>query len=78
MAATYATFTLFRFHFYPFLLMKTLSVHIAPFSDEYALKTIGFHTAPVKRCYQSLFKTMAFVSSCQEGTNREFECHCNE
>ena len=41
--------TLFRFRFYPFLLMKTLSVHIAPFSNEYAMKIIGVHTAPAKR-----------------------------
>ena len=30
-----ATFTLLRFRFYPFLLMKTLLVHIASFSNEY-------------------------------------------
>ena len=37
------------FRFYSFLLMKTLSVHIAPFSNEYAMKTIGVHTFPLKR-----------------------------
>ena len=45
-----ATLTLLRFHFYPFLLMKTLPVHIAPFSNRYAMKTIGVHIAPAKRC----------------------------
>ena len=45
-----ATFTLLHFHFYPFLLMKTLPVHIAPFSNRYAMKTIGVHIAPAKRC----------------------------
>ena len=45
-----ATFTLLRFHFHPFLFMKTLSVHIAPFSNEYTMKTIGIHIAPAKRC----------------------------
>ena len=45
-----AMFTLLRFRFYPFLLMKTLPVHIAPFSNEYAMKTIGVHTALAKRC----------------------------
>ena len=45
-----ATFTLLRFHFYPFLLMKTLPVHIAPFSNRYAMKTKGVHIAPAKRC----------------------------
>ena len=33
-----------------FLLMKLLSVHIAPFSNEYAMKTIGVHIASAKRC----------------------------
>ena len=47
---TKATFTLLGFHFYPFLLMKTLPVHIAPFSNRYAMKTIGVHIAPAKRC----------------------------
>ena len=42
----HATFSLVRFRFYPFLLMKTLSVRIAPFSNKYAMKTIGVHTAP--------------------------------
>ena len=45
-----AMFTLLRFRFYPFLLMKTLHVHIAPFSNEYAVKTIGVHIAPAKWC----------------------------
>ena len=41
-----ATFTLLRFHFYRFLLIKTLPVHIAPFSNKYAMKRIGVHIAP--------------------------------
>ena len=45
-----AMFTPLRFRFYPFLLMKTLPVHIAPFSDKYAMKTIGVHIAPAKWC----------------------------
>ena len=72
-----AMFTLFRFCFYPFLLMKTLPAHIVPFLNEYAMKTIGAHTAPAKRCCRSPFQYKAFVRSCQEGTNHEFECHCN-
>ena len=28
--------------------MKTLPVHIAPFSNIYAMKTIGVHTAPIR------------------------------
>ena len=55
-----ATFTLLRFHFYPFLLMKTLSIHIAPFSNRYAMKTIGVHIAPAKRCCLSPFQNKAF------------------
>ena len=47
---SWATFTLLRFHFYPFLLTKTLPVHIAPFSNRYAMKTIGVHIALAKRC----------------------------
>ena len=66
-----ATFTLFRFHFYPFLLMKTLPVHIAPFSNRYAMKTIGVHIALAE-------KTKPFVNSFQQGANRDFECHCNQ
>ena len=45
-----ATFTLLRFQFHPFLLIKELPVHIAPFSNEYATKTIGVQIAPAKRC----------------------------
>ena len=73
-----ATFTQLRFRFYPFLLIKTLPVHIAPFSNEYVMKTIGVHTAPAKWCCESLFQNKAFVSSCQEDPNHEFECHCNQ
>ena len=47
---TKATFTLLRFRLYPFLLVKTLSVGIAPFSNEYVMKTIGVHTVPAKWC----------------------------
>ena len=49
-ATSKALLTLLRFHSYPFLLMKTLSIHIAPFSNEYAMKTMGVHTAPAKWC----------------------------
>ena len=70
-----ATFTLLRFRFYPFSLMKMLSVHISPFSNEYAMKTIGVHTAPANDVGNPLLKTMPFVSSCQESAIREFECH---
>ena len=45
---TKATHTLFRFHFYPFLLMKTLPVHIAQFPNKNAMKKIGVHIAPAK------------------------------
>ena len=38
-----------RFCFYLFLLIKRLPVHIAPFSNIYAMKTIGVHIAPAKR-----------------------------
>ena len=41
---------LLLFHLYQFLLMKALSVHIAPISNEYAMKTIGVHSAPAKWC----------------------------
>ena len=66
------------FHFYPFLLMKTLPVHIAPFSNKYAMKTIGIHITPTKRFINHLFKTKPFVNSCQKGADRDFECHCNQ
>ena len=46
---TEAPFTLLRFRFHLFLSMKRLSIHIAPFSNEYAMKTMGVHTAPAKR-----------------------------
>ena len=47
-----AAFTLLCFHFYPFLLMKTLPVHIAPFSNKYAMITIGNHITPCSGYYQ--------------------------
>ena len=40
--------TLLCFHSYPLLLMKTLPVRIAPFSNKNAIKTIGVHNAPVE------------------------------
>ena len=49
-----ATFTLLRFHFYPFLLMKTLPVHIAPFSNKYTMKTIGVPVSLIPFSKQSL------------------------
>ena len=58
--------------------MKTLFVHIAPFSNEYPMKMIGVHTASAKRCCQSLFQNNDSVTSCQEGANRDFECYCSE
>ena len=73
-----ATFTLLRIRFYLFLLMKTLPLHIASFSNKYAMKTIGVYIAPAKRCCKSLFKTKPFVDIGQKGTNRAFECHCNQ
>ena len=42
-------------------------VHIALFSNEYAMKTVGVHTAPAK----------PLVNSIQIGANRDFECHCH-
>ena len=39
-----ATYTLLRF--LPFLLMKSLPVHITPFPNRYAMKTKGVHIAP--------------------------------
>ena len=45
-----ATFTLLLSRFYPFLSMKTLPVHITPFSNKYAMKTISVHIAPAKQC----------------------------
>ena len=41
--------------------MKTLPVRIAPFSNKYAMKTIGVHVAPAKLCCYSLFKTMPLL-----------------
>ena len=70
-------FTLLRFRFYPFLLIKALPIHIAPFSNRYGMKTIGVHIAPAKLVVILLFKTMPFVISCQKGANRDFEWHCN-
>ena len=45
-----ATFTLRRFRFNSFLLMKALPVYIPPFSNENTMTTIGVHIAPAKRC----------------------------
>ena len=70
-------FTLVRFHFYPFLLMSTLPVYIALFSNECAMKMIGIDAAPAKWCCQSPLHNKAFVSSCQKGTSHEFECYGN-
>ena len=38
------------FSFLSIFVDKTLVVHIAPFSNEYAMKAIGVHIAPAKRC----------------------------
>ena len=76
---TQATFTMLYFHFHPFFLLKTLPVHLAPFSDESAMTS---HDRQSHCCNKTAFlisyQSKLFVSSCQKGTNREFECHCNE
>ena len=62
-----------------FLLVKTLPVHIAPFSNKYAMKTIGVHIAPVNRCCLIPFsKIKPFVNRSKKGANRNFGCHCNQ
>ena len=38
------------FSFLSVFVDKTLPVHIAPFSNKYAMKPIGVHIAPTKRC----------------------------
>ena len=55
-----APFTLLRFLFNPLLLMKTLPVLIAPFSNEYAMETSNAHIAPAKRCCEFSFQNKAF------------------
>ena len=44
-----ATFIQLCFRFCPSLLMKMVPVHIASFSNEYAMKATGFRIAPEKR-----------------------------
>ena len=46
-----ATLKLQRFNFYSFFLMKTLAVHITPFSNGNDLNAIGIHIAPAKRIF---------------------------
>ena len=75
---TWATFTLLRFRFNRFLLMRTLPVHIVPFLNECTMKTIGVWHCSSKMVLSIPFQTMAFVSSCQECANCELECHCDE
>ena len=56
-------FTLLRFRFYPLLLMKTLSVHITPFSNKCAMKTIGVHIAPAYGAVNPFFKTKPLLGA---------------
>ena len=43
--------------------MKTPSVHIAPFSNEYAMKTMGVHVAPANDVDNPFFKTMSLLAA---------------
>ena len=43
-----SVFVSLRIRFAPFSLMKTLSVHSYPFSNEYDLNTVSVHTTPTK------------------------------
>ena len=40
------------------------------------MKTIGVHQQ--NGVVNPLFKTKPFFNSCQQGANRNFECHCNQ
>ena len=76
---TQATFTMLYFHFHPFFLLKTLPVHLAPFSDESAMTS---HDRQSHCCNKTAFlisyQSKLFVSSCQKGTNHELKFHCDQ
>ena len=46
--------------------MERPPVHIAPFSNEYAMNTISIHITPANGVVNPPFKTKPFVSSCQK------------
>ena len=46
--------------------LKTLSVHIARFSNEYAMKTIDVHIDPAKRCFMPFFQTMPLLAAVEK------------
>ena len=62
-----ATFIQLCSRFCPSLLMKMVPVHIASFSNEYAMKATSFRIAPEKRGVVNPFSIQSLFISCQKG-----------